>query len=67
MSDPEPIRWEYETIRPPRDETMKEASDPKSTLNELGAEGWEFTGTVEYEGGGTKYLICKRPKKASER
>lgn len=67
MADPESTSWEYETIRPPRDETMKEATDPKSALNELGAAGWEFVDTVEYEGGGTKYLICKRPRKASER
>ncbi len=66
MPGPDPTRWEYETIRPPRDETKKEAKDPKAALNELGAEGWEFVGTVAYEGGGTKYLVCKRPARAGE-
>lgn len=27
---------------------QKEASDPKSALNELGADGWELAGTIEY-------------------
>lgn len=66
MSEAEPVRWEYETIRPPRDETKKEATDPKAVLNELGTDGWEFVGTIEYEGGGTKYLVFKRPARASE-
>lgn len=65
-SDAESHRWEYETVRPPRDETRKEATDPKRALNELGAEGWEFVGTIEYEGGGTKYLVFKRPARESE-
>jgi hypothetical protein len=67
MSEKEHTHWEYQTIRPPRDETMKEATDPESVLNEVGAAGWEFVGTVEYDGGGTKYLICKRPRNESER
>lgn len=41
-------QWEYETRRPPREATQKEASDPKSALNELGADGWELAGTIEY-------------------
>ncbi len=53
--------WEYRSLRPPREETQKEASDPTDQLNELGADGWEFVGTIEYEGGGTKYLVLKRP------
>lgn len=61
VPDGDRIRWEYETIRPPRDETKKEAEDPQEKLNELGAEGWELVSTIEYEGGGTKYLVCKRP------
>ncbi|MFC6904084.1 DUF4177 domain-containing protein [Halalkalicoccus tibetensis] len=61
MSD-DTVRWEYETLRPPREATRKEASDPKSELNELGADGWELVGTVEYTGGGTKYLVFKRPR-----
>jgi hypothetical protein len=54
-------QWEYQTLRPPREATKKEASDPKAELNELGAAGWEFVTTVEYTGGGTKFLIFKRP------
>lgn len=59
MSDQQ--RWEYETLRPPRGTTRKESSDPKAALNELGAEGWELVDTVEYVGGGTKFLVLKRP------
>lgn len=58
-------RWEYETLRPPREATKKEASDPKAELNELGAEGWELVTTVEYVGGGTKHLVFKRPAEDS--
>lgn len=67
MVESDPIRWEYETLRPPRDETQKEAVDPIAELNELGAKGWEFVGTIEYEGGGSKYLVFKRPKRTNER
>jgi hypothetical protein len=56
------VEWEYETVRPARDATRKEAVDPKAQLNELGAEGWELTETICYEGGGTKYLVFKRPR-----
>lgn len=66
MTESEATRWEYETRRPPRDETQKEATDPKTTLNELGAAGWEFVETIDYEGGGTKYLVFKRPTPSSE-
>ena len=58
---PDSTAWEYETVRPPRDETMREASDPESLLNEVGAEGWELAATIDYTGGGTKYLVFKRP------
>lgn len=58
--------WEYETVRPPRDETKKEAEDPREVLNELGADGWEFVETIDYDGGGTKFLVFKRPLRASE-
>jgi hypothetical protein len=54
-------RWEYETLRPPRGATKKESADPEAELNELGADGWELVTTVEYTGGGTKYLVLKRP------
>ncbi|WP_256687491.1 DUF4177 domain-containing protein [Halococcus qingdaonensis] len=53
--------WEYETLRPPRGPTQKETSDPKAELNELGAAGWELVTSVEYAGGGTKFLLFKRP------
>ncbi|AGB37939.1 DUF4177 domain-containing protein [Natronococcus occultus] len=53
--------WEYETARPPRAATMEEASDPEELLNEYGREGWELVSTIEYTGGGTKYLVFKRP------
>lgn len=59
------VRWEYETFRPPRESTKKEATDPKTQLNELGAEGWELVATIEYTGGGTKYLVFKRPVEPS--
>lgn len=65
MTGSDPTRWEYETLRPPRDETRKEARDPKAELNRLGLEGWELAGTVEYEGGGTKYLLFKRPARVN--
>ena len=61
MSDSASDRWEYETVRPERNETRKEAIDPKETLNELGADGWELIETITYENGGTKYLVFKRP------
>jgi hypothetical protein len=54
-------KWEYRTLRPDRESSMKEATDPEPRLNELGADGWELADTVEYVGGGTKFLILKRP------
>jgi hypothetical protein len=54
-------RWEYETLQPERGPTHKELADPKAELNELGAEGWELVGSVDYVGGGTKFLLLKRP------
>ena len=57
--------WEYETLRPPREGTKKEARDPKRQLNDLGAEGWELATTIEYVGGGTKLLVLKRPARES--
>ena len=59
-------QWEYQTLRPPREATKKEASDPKAELNELLADGWELVRTVEYAGGGTKFLVFKRPATESE-
>jgi len=62
MTETRHTTWEYETLRPARDAAMKEAVDPKARLNELGAEGWELVETISYEGGGTKYLVFKRPR-----
>ncbi|WP_435114978.1 hypothetical protein [Halolamina sp. C58] len=56
MSD----QWEYETLRPPRGSTKKESTDPKAALDELGEEGWELAETIDYVGGGTKFLVLKR-------
>lgn len=53
--------WEYETARPPRDATREEAEDPKEMLNEFASEGWEFVDTIDYAGGGTKYIVFRRP------
>lgn len=60
MSQTNQRRWEYRSVRPPREETMKEASDPTDRLNELGAQGWEVATTIDYAGGGTKYIVMKR-------
>lgn len=57
MSPPQTHHWEYQTLRPSREVTHKEAADLEDDLNELGADGWEFITTIEYEGGGTKYLL----------
>lgn len=66
MGHSETARWEYETLRPPRDETRKEAEDPKADMNELAADGWRFVDTIEYTGGGTKYLVFERPIRSDE-
>ncbi|WP_049947827.1 hypothetical protein [Candidatus Halobonum tyrrellensis] len=65
MSDTDPTEWEYRCLRPPREETKKEVSDPTADLNELGAVGWELVDTLDYTGGGTKFLVFKRPSSAS--
>ena len=49
--------WEYETFRPPRGETKKEAENPTAEVNELAAEGWRLVETIDYTGGGIKYLV----------
>jgi hypothetical protein len=61
MTTTESGRWEYRTLRPPRGSTKKEAVDPIEQLSELGADGWELVETIEYVGGGTKFLVFKRP------
>lgn len=53
--------WEYETLRPPRGDTKKEAEDPKAEINELAADGWRLVETIDYTSGGTKYLVFERP------
>jgi hypothetical protein len=59
--DDEPARWKYKTKRPTRDETKKEPSNPEADLNELAGDGWRFVDTIDYTGGGTKYLVFERP------
>lgn len=54
--------WEYETVRPPREATMREAADPEELLNEYGRAGWELVETIDYVDGGTKFLVFKRPR-----
>lgn len=54
-------RWEYKAVRPPRGATKKEVEGPEPLLNELGGDGWEFVESLDYVGGGTKYLVFKRP------
>ncbi|WP_436346163.1 DUF4177 domain-containing protein [Natronorubrum sp. FCH18a] len=61
MSQSNDQSWQYNVVEPPRGPTMEEAIDPSSVLNELGADGWELVTTIEYTGGGTKYLVFKRP------
>jgi hypothetical protein len=53
-------RWEYQTLRVPRGETKKESEDPETQLNDLAAEGWRLVETVDYTGGGTKFLVFER-------
>ncbi|EJN60064.1 DUF4177 domain-containing protein [Halogranum rubrum] len=66
MTDDASDRWEYRAIRPPREAAKKEARDPSDELNDLAAEGWRLVETVEYVGGGTKYLVFERPYRADE-
>lgn len=66
MEQTEPERWEYETVKPPRGATHKEATDPEAVLNERAADGWRFVDTVDYTGGGTKFLVFERPAAAGD-
>ncbi|MFC5971086.1 DUF4177 domain-containing protein [Halomarina salina] len=66
MADPADTQWEYETLRVPRGETKKESQDPKSELNEYAADGWRLVETIDYTGGGTKFLVFERPTSSSE-
>lgn len=54
-------QWEYKVLEPPKGLTKRETVDPTDKLNELGADGWELTETISYDGGGTKLLLFKRP------
>ena len=55
-------RWEYKILRPPRDKTKKEATNPKPEINELVAEGWQLVETIGYSSGGTKYTVFEHPR-----
>lgn len=66
MTDDASDRWEYRVIRPPREAAKKEARDPSDALNDLAAEGWRLVETVEYVGGGTKFLLFERPYRAAD-
>lgn len=56
-----PDHWEYKTLEPPKGSTMREPVDPTEELDRLGADGWELAETIDYDGGGTKLLLFKRP------
>ncbi|WP_435077576.1 DUF4177 domain-containing protein [Halococcus sp. AFM35] len=62
MHDSDSHLWEYEILRPPRDETKKEAANPKTEINELAADGWRLVETIDYSSGGTKYIVFERPR-----
>lgn len=55
----------YETCRVPRGETKKESEDPQEELNEFADDGWQLVETIDYTGGGTKYLVFERPARSS--
>ena len=61
MTNRDPPEWEYKAVEPTKGLTKREAVNPTAQLNELGSEGWEFTGTIEYDKGGTKFIVFKRP------
>ncbi|WP_135826244.1 DUF4177 domain-containing protein [Halorussus ruber] len=66
MPSDAPPRWEYQAVRPPRETSQKEARDPTSLLNEHADDGWEFDQTIDYVGGGTKFLVFRRPADESD-
>ena len=61
MGTKRPPNWEYRALEPPKGLTKRETIDPTTELNELGAEGWELAATIDYDKGGTKLLVLKRP------
>ncbi|MFC6725751.1 DUF4177 domain-containing protein [Halobium palmae] len=66
MCDESAAGWEYRVLRPPREPAKKEARDPTEEFNELGASGWKLIETIDYVGGGTKFLVFRRPADGSE-
>ena len=60
ISESSDSSWEYKIITPERGVALKESGDPETALNEFGKDGWELTETIDYVGGGTKYLVLKR-------
>lgn len=65
MTRPGDDRWEYETLRVPREALKKESANPKDEINELAADGWRLAETIDYTGGGTKFLVFERRARAS--
>ena len=53
--------WEYRVVEPPREPSQKEARDPTGLLNEVADDGWKLDETIDYVGGGTKFLVFRRP------
>nr|WP_308203539.1 hypothetical protein [Halobium salinum] len=66
MSDESAEAWEYRVLRPPREPAKKEARDPTTEFNELGSDGWKLIETVDYVGGGTKFLVFRRPAEGGD-
>ena len=50
-----------------RGEIKKESEDPKTQLNEFAADGWRLVETIDYTGGGTKYLVFERSVRPDEK
>lgn len=59
-------QWEYRAVEPPREPSKKEARDPTTALNEAAADGWVLDETIDYVGGGTKFLVFRRPVTESD-
>lgn len=55
-------QWEYKIVELSGGGLFGGGEEPtEASLNELGGDGWELVDTVDYVGGGTKYLVLKRP------
>jgi len=59
-------RWEYRVVQPPREPSKKEVRDPTQLFEEVAADGWELDETLDYVGGGTKFLVFRRPASATD-